>query len=48
MTDLEIEQEIERLFEENYELMRLEGGHTLSADTKIQAFTSFVLLAKNA
>jgi hypothetical protein len=37
MTDLEIEQEIERLFEENYELMRLEGGHTLSADTKIQA-----------
>jgi hypothetical protein len=37
MTDLEIEQEIERLFEENYELMRLEGGHALSADTKIQA-----------
>ena len=37
MTDLEIEQEIGRLFEENYELMRLEGGHALSADTKIQA-----------
>ena len=37
MTDLEIEQEIGRLCEENYELMRLEGGHALSADTKIQA-----------
>lgn len=37
MTDLEIEQEIARLFEENYELMRLEGGHALSADIKTQA-----------
>ncbi len=34
MTDLEIEAEIRRIFEENYELMRLEGGHALSADTK--------------
>jgi hypothetical protein len=34
MTEKEIEQEIQRLFEENYELMRLEGGHALSADVK--------------
>lgn len=34
MTDAEIELEIQRLFEENYELMRIEGGHSLSADTK--------------
>ena len=37
MTDLEIEQEIARLFEENYELMRIDGGHALSADVKAQA-----------
>jgi hypothetical protein len=34
MTDAEIEQEIKRLFEENYEIMQLEGGHSLSAYTK--------------
>lgn len=34
MTDVEIEQEIYRLFAENYELMRLDGGHALSADVK--------------
>lgn len=34
MTDAEIELEIQRLFEQNYELMRIEGGHSLSADTK--------------
>lgn len=34
MTELEIEQEIHRLFEENYELMRLDGSHALSADVK--------------
>jgi PD-(D/E)XK nuclease superfamily len=34
MKDFEIEAEIRRLFEENYELMRLEGGHALSADVK--------------
>ena len=37
MTDAEIEQEIRQLFEENYELMRLDGGHALSADVKAQA-----------
>jgi hypothetical protein len=34
MNDFEIEAEIRRLFEENYELMRLEGTHALSADVK--------------
>jgi hypothetical protein len=34
MMDSEIEAEICRMFEENYELMRLEGGHALSADVK--------------
>lgn len=34
MTEVEIELEIHRLFEENYELMRLDGGHALSADVK--------------
>lgn len=33
----EIEAEIHRMFEENYELMRLEGGHALSADVKSAA-----------
>lgn len=34
MMDSEIELEICKMFEENYELMRLEGGHALSADVK--------------
>ena len=34
MKESEIEAEIRRMFEENYELMRLEGGHALSADVK--------------
>lgn len=34
MINSEIEAEICRMFEENYELMRLEGGHALSADVK--------------
>jgi len=37
MMDFEIEAEIRRMFEENYELMRLEGGHALSADVKTAA-----------
>lgn len=32
--DLAIEQQIKELFEQNYEMMRLEGGHALSADVK--------------
>lgn len=34
MNESEIEAEIRRMFKENYELMRLEGGHALSADVK--------------
>ena len=34
MNNSEIEAEIRRMFAENYELMRLEGGHALSADVK--------------
>ncbi len=34
MMDSDIELEICKMFEENYELMRLEGGHALSADVK--------------
>lgn len=32
--DLTIEAQIKELFEQNYEMMRLEGGHALSADVK--------------
>ncbi|WP_373479138.1 PD-(D/E)XK nuclease family protein [Geminocystis sp.] len=32
--DLAIEAQIKELFEQNYEMMRLEGGHALSADVK--------------
>ncbi len=35
--DLAIEERIKELFEQNYEMMRLEGGHALSADTKQSA-----------
>jgi hypothetical protein len=42
MTDIEIEQEIVKLFEENYELMRLEGGHALSADVKRAALLQVI------
>jgi len=42
MTDTEIEQQIDRLFNENYELMRLEGGHALSADVKRAALLQVI------
>lgn len=37
LDDLNIEEQIKELFEENYEMMRLEGGHALSADVKQSA-----------
>lgn len=38
MTDKEIEAKLREYFEENYELLRLEGGHSLTEDTKQIAF----------
>jgi len=37
VTEPEMEAEIYRMFEQNYQLMRLEGGHALSADVKSAA-----------
>lgn len=34
MTDAEIEDQIRQMFEENYELLQSEGGHSLAHDTK--------------
>lgn len=34
MTDQQIEERIKEYFEENYELLRLEGGHALTEETK--------------
>ena len=34
MTDAEIEEQIRQMFEENYELLQSEGGHSLAQDTK--------------
>lgn len=38
MTDMEIEQKIHQFFEENYEILRMEGGHALSDYIKQTAF----------
>lgn len=38
MTDQEIEKQIREYFEENYELLRLEGGHALTEAGKQDAF----------
>ena len=38
MTQIEIEQELKELFEENYTMLRLEGGHALTADVKEAAW----------
>lgn len=38
MTDQEIEIKLREYFEENYELLRLEGGHTLTEEGKQNAF----------
>ena len=38
MTDEEIEQKLKEYFEENYELLRLEGGHALTEEGKANAF----------
>jgi PD-(D/E)XK nuclease superfamily len=43
MIDFDMEAEITRMFEENYELMRLEGGHALSADVKNAALQQVLL-----
>ncbi|RUT05070.1 hypothetical protein DSM106972_038910 [Dulcicalothrix desertica PCC 7102] len=43
MIDFNMEAEITRMFEENYELMRLEGGHALSADVKNAALQQVLL-----
>ncbi|WP_139423894.1 PD-(D/E)XK nuclease family protein [Chryseobacterium mulctrae] len=38
MTDLEIEEKLKEIFEQNYELLKLEGGHALTEATKNDAF----------
>ena len=38
MTQTEIEQELKEKFEENYSMLRLEGGHALTADVKEAAW----------
>lgn len=38
MTDQEIEIKLREIFEDNYELLRLEGGHALTEKTKQDAF----------
>ena len=38
MTDQEIEIRLREYFEENYELLRLEGGHALTDEGKQNAF----------
>ena len=38
MTLPEIEQELKEKFEENYAMLRLEGGHALTADVKESAW----------
>ena len=38
MTQTEIEQELKEKFEENYTMLRLEGGHALTADVKEAAW----------
>lgn len=38
MTEKEIEERLREFFEENYELLRLEGGHALTGDAKENAF----------
>ncbi len=42
MINSEIEAEIRRMFAENYELMRIEGGHSLSADVKETALNQVI------
>lgn len=42
MTDREIEQRIREIFEENYELLRLEGGHALTREAKLDALNQVI------
>lgn len=42
MYDLEIEEKIREFFEENYELIQLEGGHGLSNDVKMYALNQVI------
>lgn len=39
MTPTQIEQRIKEIFEQNYELIRLEGGHAMTNDVKASALT---------
>jgi hypothetical protein len=38
MTQTEIEEELKEKFEENYTMLRLEGGHALTTDVKEAAW----------
>ena len=41
--NLEIEKKIKEIFEENYETMRLDGGHALAADARQNALDQVLL-----
>ena len=43
MTQEEIEQELREMFEENYTMLRLEGGHALTADVKESAWKQVLM-----
>jgi hypothetical protein len=43
MTQTEIEQELKEMFEENYAMLRLEGGHALTADVKEAAWKQVLM-----
>jgi len=43
MQEHEIIEKIREFFEDNYETMRLEGGHTITEDTKQTALTQVLL-----
>jgi hypothetical protein len=43
MTQTEIEQELKEKFEENYAMLRLEGGHALTADVKEAAWKQVLM-----
>lgn len=43
MTDAAIEARLRELFEENYELLRADGGHALSPEVKLAALTQVLL-----
>jgi hypothetical protein len=46
MTSSEIEEELKQIFEDNYETLRLQGGHALTAEVKEAAWTQIIYYFK--